>query len=241
MTPPPPSPPGPPWDRPRILPCGEAALTVELGDRIAPEIHERVVALGKALEGIPGVGALVPTYRSLFVEYDPLEISYEALCLRVEAAAAGATRAAARTEPSPVVEIPVCYHPDLGPDLEDLARRHGLTPAEVARLHTAPTYRVYMLGFTPGFLFLGGLDPRLHTPRRPEPRQRVAAGSVGIAGAQTGVYAIESPGGWQLIGRTPLRMFDPSRENPAVALPGMGVRFRAIDMETFHRMAGGEP
>ena len=239
MTAPPPSPPGGPWDRPRILPCGEAALTVELGDRIAPEIHERVVALGEALEGVPGVRALVPTYRSLFVEYDPLEISYEALCLRVEAAAARALGGATRAGPSRVVEIPVCYHPDLGPDLRDLARRHGLTPGEVARIHAAPIYRVYMLGFTPGFLFLGGLDPRLHTPRRPEPRQRVAAGSVGIAGAQTGVYAIESPGGWQLIGRTPLRMFDPSRENPAVALPGMGVRFRAIDLETFRRMAGG--
>ncbi len=230
-----------PWDRPRVLPCGETALTVELGARIAPEIHERVVALGRALEGTPGVRALVPTYRSLFVEYDPLEISYEALCLRVEAAAAGTRGGDARAGPSGVVEIPVCYHPDLGPDLEDLARRHGLAPDEVARIHTAPTYRVYMLGFTPGFLFLGGLDPRLHTPRRREPRQRVAAGSVGIAGAQTGVYAIESPGGWQLIGRTPLRMFDPSRENPAVALPGMGVRFRAIDLETFRRMAGDRP
>jgi len=162
-----------PWERPRILPCGEAALTVEVGDAIAPEIHERVVALARALEGIRGVIARVPTYRSVFVEYDPLEVSYEALALVVERAWSDLTRSPPSVSSQRVIEIPVCYDPEFGPDLEEVAQRHGLTPAEVVEIHTAPTYRVYMLGFMPGFLFLGGLSPRIHTPRRAEPRARV--------------------------------------------------------------------
>ncbi|WP_025322153.1 5-oxoprolinase subunit PxpB [Deferrisoma camini] len=225
-----------PWQRPRILPCGETALTVEVGDAIAPEIHERVVALARALEGIRGVIARVPTYRSVFVEYDPLEVSYEALALEVERAWSDLTRSPPRASSPRVIEIPVCYDPEFGPDLAEVARRHGLTPAEVVEIHTAPAYRVYMLGFMPGFLFLGGLSPRIHTPRRAEPRARVPAGSVGIAGPQTGVYSLDSPGGWQIIGRTPLRMFDPQRQPPARAVPGMGVRFRPIDAATFRAM-----
>ncbi len=225
-----------PWQRPRILPCGETALTVEVGDAIAPEIHERVVALAQALEGIRGVIARVPTYRSVFVEYDPLEISYEALVLKVEGVWTDLVCAPPSVSSQRVIEIPVCYDPEFGPDLPEVARRHGLTPTEVVKIHTAPTYRVYMLGFTPGFLFLGGLSPRIHTPRRAEPRARVPAGSVGIAGPQTGVYSLDSPGGWQIIGRTPLRMFDPQRQPPARAVPGMGVRFRPIDAATFRAM-----
>ncbi|GAB4252756.1 5-oxoprolinase subunit PxpB [Deferrisoma sp.] len=229
-----------PWPKPRILPCGETALTAEVGDAISPAIHERVLGLTKTLEAVPGVLARVPTYRSVFVEYDPLRVSFEALCLRIEEAYARLPEPDSQASPAEVVEIPVCYGGEYGPDLDEVARVHGLSPREAVELHAAPMYRVYLLGFTPGFLFLGGLDPRLHTPRRREPRTRVPAGSVGIAGPQTGVYSLDTPGGWQIIGRTPLRMFDPGRHPPARALPGMGVRFRPIDEAEFFRLREAE-
>lgn len=223
----------------RIRPCGDSALTVELGEGISRRVNARVVSLGRRLEGLPGVTALVPAFRSLFVQYDPREISFESLCTEIE------RRAACRASPRPgkgrtaAVEIPVCYDPRVAPDLEEVARRHGLSAEEAARLHAARAYRVYMLGFTPGFLFLGGLDRRLHTPRLAEPRRRVPAGSVGIAGAQTGAYAIASPGGWRLIGRTPLRLFDAARTPPARAMPGDTVRFVPISLGEY-RDRGGE-
>jgi KipI family sensor histidine kinase inhibitor len=220
---------------PRILPCGDGALTVEFGAEISPELNARAVALGNALRGRPGVIAVVPTYRSLLVQYDPFELSFEELSLRAEGLSA--EEPVSSSEPRPVAELPVCYHPSLGPDLEELAAAKGLTVAEVIDLHTAPVYRVYMLGFTPGFLFLGGLDPRLHAPRLPEPRKRVPPGSVGIAGAQTGAYALASPGGWRLIGRTPVKLFDPSRDPPVAARPGMGVRFVRISLQEYERLA----
>ncbi|MBI5441718.1 MAG: 5-oxoprolinase subunit PxpB [Deltaproteobacteria bacterium] len=221
---------------PRLLPCGDAALTVEFGAEISPELNARVVALGDALRGRPGIVALIPTYRSLFIQYDPFEVSFEELSLAVERLPA--VGAVAVPPPEPVIELPVCYHPSLAPDLAGVARLRGLTVEEAVAFHAAPVYRVYMLGFTPGFLFLGGLDPRLHTPRLPEPRKRVEPGSVGIAGAQTGAYAIASPGGWRLIGRTPVRLFDPAREPPVVATPGMGVRFVPIGLEEYRRLEG---
>lgn len=215
----------------RVLPCGDAALTVEFGAEISPELNARAVALGEALRGRRGVVALVPTYRSLFLQYDPFEVSFEALTLEAERLAA--PHPVAVPPPGPVVEIPVCYDPSLAPDLAELARLRGLSVEEVVALHAGPVYRVYMLGFTPGFLFLGGLDPRLQTPRLPEPRRRVPAGSVGIAGAQTGAYGVASPGGWRLIGRTPAKLFEPTRVPPVAATPGMGVRFVAVGIDEY--------
>ncbi len=232
----------PPARTPRILPCGDSAVTVELGDGISRPVNDRVVALGRALAGLPGLSAVVPTYRSLFVQYDPWEISYESLCTEIEARLARRPAGSGRRlRPGAVRELPVCYDPRVAPDLEEVARLHGLSPGEVAELHAAPAYRVYMLGFTPGFLFLGGLDRRLHTPRLPEPRARVPAGSVGIAGAQTGAYAIASPGGWRLIGRTPLRLFDPARSPPSRAEPGDTVRFVPISLAEYRRRGGEFP
>jgi KipI family sensor histidine kinase inhibitor len=225
----------------QIRACGDSALSVELGRAISPRVHRRVLALRDALEDVAGIVALVPAYCSLLVQYDPWEVSFEALSLAVEAALSRRpAERAGRRPPARTVELPVCYDPALGPDLEDVARLHGLTVAEVARLHGAPTYLVYLLGFTPGFAFLGGLDPRLSTPRLPEPRRRVAAGSVGIAGSQTGAYAVASPGGWRLLGRTPLRLFDPARAEPSLLRPGDRVRFRAITREEYLTL-GGEP
>ena len=137
-------------------------------------------------------------------------------------------------EPSDeLIEIPVVYGGDYGPDLEGLSIATGLPPGEIINLHTSRAYKVDMIGFTPGFAFIGGLDERLRVPRRPEPRQRVPAGSVGIADGRTGLYAIASPGGWTLIGRTPIQLFDPNADTPFVLQPGMRVRFRAIPADEF--------
>lgn len=222
---------------PVLRPCGDSAVSVELGEGIDLAVNRRVHALGRALaaQGHPGIVALNPAYRSLFVEYDPRRCSFEELALLVESAALAPESGQA---PGAEVEIPVCYGGDLGPDLEEVAALHGLDPARFAELHAAALYHVYLVGFTPGFPYLGGLDPRLHTPRRATPRERVAAGSVGIADRQTGIYPIESPGGWQIIGRTPLRLFDLEREPPFLVPAGARLRFRPISRKEYDRLAG---
>ncbi|MBI5016110.1 MAG: 5-oxoprolinase subunit PxpB [Deltaproteobacteria bacterium] len=222
----------------RIRLCGDSALSVEVGQGISAAVHRRVLALRDRVEGESGVVALVPGYRSLFIQYDPWEVSAEALIAAVQTALARTSGRPAAAE-GRLMEIPVCYDPSLGPDLEEVARVHGLSGAEVVRRHAAPVYTVYLLGFTPGFVFLGGLDPRLRTPRLPEPRSRVPAGSVGIAGSQTGAYAVPSPGGWRLVGRTPLRLFDAGRAEPALLRPGDRVRFRPISLAEYGS-SGGE-
>ena len=176
---------------------------------------------------------MVPTYRSATVHYRPEVLSYEELKQLLLSLTQGGPE---ETEELPVVEIPVCYGEEYGPDLLEVAQHCSLTPEEVIARHTAPTYRIYMLGFTPGFPYLGGMDPSIAAPRRKEPRIHIPAGSVGIAGEQTGVYPIVSPGGWQLIGRTPLRLFDPQREQPILLSAGAGIRFVPIDEETFRKM-----
>ncbi len=218
-------------------PCAESALLVELGEGIDPAVNRRVHALARALGAArrPGVIALNPSYRSLFVQYDPRRCSYEELVTAVEACLEdGGEEVPAGAE----VEIPVCYGGDLGPDLDEVARRCGLSAAGVVARHAAPAYPVYLVGFTPGFPYLGGLDPALVTPRRATPRERVPAGSVAIADRQAGIYPIESPGGWQLLGRTPLRLFDLARDPPFLVTAGTTVRFRPIDRGEYERLAG---
>lgn len=216
-----------PFD-PCLTPLGEAALLLELGDGIDPALNARAHALAAALlrSDLPGLGEPVPGYASLLIPYDPAQLSYSALSEwlheKYEAVQPLPT-AQAR-----VVEIPVHYGGDDGPDLDFVAAHNGLTPAEVIARHTAPLYPVYFMGFAPGFPYLGGLDPRIAAPRLPSPRTRIPAGSVGIAGSQTGVYPLETPGGWRLIGRTPLPLFDPAHQPPFLLSPGDRVRFVAI-------------
>jgi len=206
---------------------GGAALTVELGDGIDPLLNERVRALDASLAERPTAGVLeaVPTYRSLLVVYDPRAAAFadvrEALLERLQAPvrSVGASR---------VVEVPTVYGGVHGPDLVEVAAHLGLRPAEVAARHAAGEYTAFMLGFTPGFAYLGLLAPELATPRRATPRHQVAAGSVAIAGLQTAVYPAQSPGGWNLIGRTSLRPWDPCAASPALILPGDRVRFVAV-------------
>ena len=219
----------------RFLPCGDQAVTVEWGSTIDEHINRQVHAFARKVEALshPAITEVVPTYRSATVHYRPEVFSYEELKQLLLSLTQGSAEEA---EELPVVEIPVCYGGEYGPDLLEVAQHCSLTPEEVIARHTAPTYRIYMLGFTPGFPYLGGMDPSIAAPRRKEPRIHIPAGSVGIAGEQTGVYPIVSPGGWQLIGRTPLRLFDPQREQPILLSAGAGIRFVPIDEETFRKM-----
>jgi inhibitor of KinA len=225
-----------------ITPLGDRALTVTLGATVDEATRRRVRAACARLaeRPVPGVLELVPAFASVTVHYDPARVPpglppagpdagspFARLAAALGAALADADDAP--LPPSAVVEIPVVYGGASGPDLDALAHRHGMTPDEVVRLHAAGEYVVHMVGFLPGFAYLGGLDPRLATPRRDAPRAAVPAGSVGIGGQQTGVYPLESPGGWHLIGRTALRMFDPRRDPPTLLHAGDRVRFRAVD------------
>ncbi|MEJ5364845.1 MAG: 5-oxoprolinase subunit PxpB [Desulfosoma sp.] len=224
-------------DFPRFRICGDMALSVELGEGIDTAVNQRVHALYRTLKrcALPGILSLNPTYRSLFLQYDPTLCSFERLISAVEDALCNLDDSL--KESGPVLDIPVCYGDELGPDLAEVAALHGLAQEEVIRRHTAPVYHVYMIGFTPGFPYLGGLDPALHTPRKAVPRSKVPAGSVGIAEGQTGIYPIESPGGWQLIGRTPLRLFDLNRDPPFLVEAGMAVRFYAISREQYENLS----
>lgn len=220
--------------------AGERSLVVELGAGIGVRTNNRVRALGLALEraGIAGLAEVVPTYRSLAVYYDPLALPVEDLKARIRDLAG---RLKAIPVPAPrVLDLPTVYGGPYGPDLSTVARHTGLTEAEVIRLHSRPRYHVYMIGFTAGFAYLGGLPPRLVTPRLPSPRLRVPAGSVGIGGVQTGAHPIENPSGWQIIGRTYLKLFDPFQEVPTPVLPGDKIRFVPIT-EAEYVARGGPP
>lgn len=217
----------------RIYPLGDRAVVVQLADEIGDSAHRRVRAALARLDALapPGVEDVVPTFTTLAVHYDPARIAgtravppHLRLADALAAALAGLDDGAT-AEPLRTVEIPVCYGGEAGPDLEKVAQLHGLSPDEVVRRHAEAGYRVYMVGFVPGFAYLGGLAPELATPRRATPRERVPAGSVGIGGSQTGVYPQDSPGGWWLIGRTPLELFDPGREPAALLSLGDAVRF----------------
>ena len=222
------------YQRARFLPAGDKALAVELGDSITPEINRKVRDLLVAIEsqGIPGLVDLVPTYRSLLVYYDPLRLSLSELEERLTALEQKLDQAS-RKAPR-VLEIPTLYGGDYGPDIGEVAEHNGLAPEEVIQIHSGAEYLVYMMGFTPGFPYLGGMSERIATPRLQTPRTVIPAGSVGIAERQTGVYPIESPGGWQLIGRTPVQLFDPQRDPPVMVTAGDYIRFAPITEEAYH-------
>lgn len=219
----------------RMLVAGEQGLIVEFGNAIDPAVNARVHRLARALaaRGLEGVIETVPTYRSLLVLFDPLILPLERLDSEVEALLADPAVEEAPGVGGNTVELPVLYGGEFGPDLTFIARHTGLSTEEVIAIHSSSFYLVYMLGFTPGFPYLGGMSSRLATPRLSSPRGKVPTGSVGIAGSQTGVYPVESPGGWRLIGRTPLRLFDLEAEQPFLLAPGDVVRFRPVDEEEY--------
>jgi inhibitor of KinA len=228
---------------PHLIPMGDRALVIEFGDRLDPELSSRIAAAAQHLRASPPPGVLdiVPAYTTLALHYDPAVVGagatpYEALIEQLEAWLHA--QADAELTPGRLVEIPVCYGGGLGEDLEVVARQHGLTPEEVAAIHAGTDYRVYLLGFVPGFAFLGDLDSRIATPRRDAPRPHVPAGSVAIGGNQTGVYPLETPGGWHLIGRTPVKMFTPETEPPCLIGAGDTVRFVPISRAEFDALSG---
>ena len=205
---------------------------VKLGEQIDLSLNQQVHRLDQEFIQAPMVGIVevVPAYASLLIHYDPLVLSEPVVIAWIEKCACQ-EEDGFLAEPR-LVEIPVFYGGVNGPDLESLARAHGLSVEEAVRLHSQPIYTVYMTGFTPGFPYLGGLPELLATPRLETPRSSVRAGSVGIAGSQTGIYPVESPGGWQIIGYTPTRLFDPFQEPPALLSAGDQVRFiRQISRE----------
>ena len=230
----------------RLYPLGDAAVVLEFGQAIAPATHRLIQAFTKVLDQHPppGLREYVPAFATLTVYYDPLVLfelgkiaPYERVASCLQGLLPAAQAAAADYVPGPLIEIPVCYGGDFGPDLALVASHAQLAAEEVIACHAQPEYLVYMVGFAPGFPYLGGLDARLATPRRAQPRPLVPAGAVGIAGAQTGIYSLPTPGGWQLIGRTPLRLFDPSRAQPSLLQAGDRLRFVPISAVEFQRLS----
>jgi len=219
----------------RIVPAGESAIIVEFEERIDPAVNARTIAFAEAIQSanLAGVRDVVPTYRSTAIYFDPLRTDTAALMASIEREAVRPGGPAGAV--SAPVRIPVCYGGELGPDLPGVAAFAHADEDTVVRLHAAATYRVFMLGFVPGFAYLGIVDDRIAMPRRSTPRVRVPLGSVGIAGVQTGIYPAETPGGWQLIGRTPLKPFDPSRANPFLMKAGDAVQFYPIDRREYDR------
>jgi len=224
----------------RLLDAGDAAFTVEFGDAVDPSLLAAVQALDagiareQAAGGLPGLIETMPTFRSLTVFFDPLRTGRAEL---IEALQPLFTAA----EHAPPVDgrhwrLPVCYDGEAGPDLDATAAATGLTPDEVVALHSGTEFRVYMLGFMPGFPFMGDLPERLRLPRRTEPRVRVPPGSVAIAGGLTAIYPWESPGGWHLLGRCPVRLFDPERDSPSLLAVGDRVRFAPVPTAEFRRL-----
>jgi len=223
----------PAFEGPRFQFASDQSLLVSFGNQITREAHEHVVKLLRLLESEPitGVRNLHPAYCSLLVKFDPLKLRHEEL-LKTLTSYVARTDAIALPEPR-LVEIPVCYGGEFGPDLPEVASLCKLTPGQVIELHSATTYLVYFLGFAPGFAYLGEVPDALLTPRLATPRRRVPPGSVGIAGNQTGVYPFATPGGWRLVGRTPTKMFRPDREGLSLLSIGDHIRFKPISAAEF--------
>jgi inhibitor of KinA len=212
-------------------------MSVELGEEISAEVNTRVRALEYLVDqkALPGVVETVPSYRSLLVYYDPSVVGYDALCAQLAALAEQATTTA--MPPAREVELPCCYEGELGADLEAAAARLGLSVDELVALHAGADYLVYFIGFTPGLPYMTGAPERLTIPRLDTPRVKVPAGSVAIGGTQCCVYSVESPGGFWLLGRTPVRLYDPDAAEPILLRPGDRVRFRPIDRRQFDDVA----
>jgi KipI family sensor histidine kinase inhibitor len=228
------------YAEPRFLPCGDLALSVELGNEISREVNARVLALEYLIQqkAVPGVTETVPTFAALLVYYDPFVVGYEALVSTLRALVPQAK--ADVLPPARTVELPCCYGGDLGFELEAAAEKLGLPPDEVARLHASGDYYVYFVGFTPGLPYMTGMPERLTIPRLVTPRTKTPPGSVGIGGTQCAIYSVESPGGFWVLGRTPLMLYDPRRPDPILLRPGDRVRFRPIDRGEFDRIAAAE-
>ena len=224
----------------KLLLLGDSAVSAQFGEEICPEINQQVTALRDALEEaaakgeIQGLGEMVPTYCALLINYNPLVLSYDELSAKLEELSQGLV--VKSDTDRQVVEIPVAYGGEYGPDLAEVAAAHGMTEQQVIDIHSQPEYPIYMLGFVAGFPYLGGMSEKIATPRKESPRLKIEAGSVGIAGSQTGIYSVESPGGWQIIGRTPLKLYDTDREQPVLLSAGQYIKFKPISGAEYEAM-----
>ena len=220
----------------KILTAGDSSILVEFGKVISPEINRKITAMVQLMkmQHIEGVVDIIPAFCSLLINYDPRVISYEEIKERMQ----HLLKMDAKMDEGKkkIYEIPVCYGGEFGPDIANIAQHAGLTEEEVIKIHSSRDYLIYMLGFLPGFCYLGGLDERIHTPRLANPRIKISAGSVGIGGSQTGIYPLDSPGGWQLMGMTPVKTYDPDREVPILLEAGDYIRFIPIDEEEYNRI-----
>jgi len=225
------------YAEPKFLPAGDRAVSVELADEISVEVNTRVRSLEYLIheERPAGILETVPTFRALLVYYDPLTLGWDEVVGRLRGLLPRA--GAGHLPPSRLVELPCCYGGEHGPDLEAAGARLALAPEEVVRLHAGAEHLVYFLGFTPGLPYMTGMPERLTIPRLETPRTRVPAGMVGIGGNQCCIYPVESPGGYWLLGRTPLRLYDPAAPDPILLRPGDRVRFRVIDAAEYRAIA----
>ena len=226
------------FKKPLFRIAGDRGLLVEYGDVIDPDVNNKVrsMAIIMEKESSKSVIETIPTYRSLLIIYDPA-ITNPAK-LKKEILALEERLSQIKIPPPNTVEIPVCYGGEFGPDIQFVADHNSITADDVVRIHSEADYQIYMIGFTPGFPFLGGLPKELHTPRLETPRSFVPERSVGIANNQTGIYPLASPGGWQLIGKTPLRLFAPEHSNPFIYKVGDRIKFKPISAEDYNRLAG---
>jgi inhibitor of KinA len=222
----------PPVPQPRFLRSGDTALVVEFGDRVDRDISARVLSLAGLIEAeaIPGVVEVVPTFRSLMVHYEPLVLPHADFERRLGPLI---DRIRVEERPGRRWRIPACYDAETGPDLADVAERTGLSVAQVIERHSATEFHVYMMGFLPGFPYMGGLPAELELPRRENPRLRVPSGSIAIAMTMTIIYSLESPGGWHLLGRTPVLMWDPRRTEPTLLAAGDKVMFTPVSRREY--------
>ncbi|SHJ20455.1 sensor histidine kinase inhibitor, KipI family [Dethiosulfatibacter aminovorans DSM 17477] len=222
--------------KPKVMAISDNSIMIEYPAEISEEINRCIRSvtreIGDRISDL--IVDIIPAYHTITVNYDCLDVDYNSLLEKIEEIVSMSMDDG--DEEREIVEIPVCYEEPYGLDIDEVCSIHNMTREELVKRHTAPEYLVYMVGFTPGFPYLGGMDESIATPRKKEPRSRIPAGSVGIAGSQTGVYPIESPGGWQIIGRTPLKLFDPYRENPVLIEAGQYIKYRSISSKEYEEM-----
>ena len=221
----------------KIHTAGDSSVLIEFGQEISPEINAKITAFVHLMKAqhVEGVKDMIPAFTSLLINYDPRVVNYGALKERLEKLLK--LEVSQETAPSRIFDIPVCYGGAYGPDLADVAAFHGVSEEQVIQMHSGRDYLIYMLGFLPGFAYLGGLDKMLATPRLDSPRVRIEPGSVGIGGEQTGIYPMASPGGWRLIGQTPLSLYDEEKENSVPYEAGDYIRFVPITPEQYEQIA----